>query len=125
MPFVVSSVSTVISPQQEQALKARMGKAIELVPGKSEEYLLLVFHQKSHIYIRGRNDAPSAYIEAHIFGNEGHDGYAAFSKVVTNAFHEILGIPWENIYINFTDIPVWSAAGICFDRNRIYAGCGE
>ena len=41
MPFIVSRVSVPITKEQETELKAWMGRAIELVPGKSEEYLLL------------------------------------------------------------------------------------
>lgn len=43
MPFIISRVSTEITVQQETELKTRLGKAIELIPGKSEKYLLLGF----------------------------------------------------------------------------------
>ena len=79
MPFIKSKVSCVISKQQEEELKIRMGKAIELVPGKSEEYLLLEFEDNCRLWLRGDNEEPIAYIEAAIFGNEPHYGYDAFS----------------------------------------------
>ena len=47
MPFIKAKVSCPISPEQEIELKSRMGKAIELVPGKSEEYLLLEFEDNA------------------------------------------------------------------------------
>ena len=37
MPFLVSKVNIPISSKQEQELKARLGKAIGLIPGKSED----------------------------------------------------------------------------------------
>mgnify|MGYP000891677831 FL=1 len=43
MPFIKAKVSCLVSPEQEFDLKAAMGKAMKLVPGKSEEYLLLEF----------------------------------------------------------------------------------
>jgi len=39
MPFIKSKVSCAMTAEQENELKQRIGKAIELVPGKSEEYV--------------------------------------------------------------------------------------
>ena len=43
MPFIKVKTSCPITNEQEVRIKSLMGKAIELVPGKSEEYLLLEF----------------------------------------------------------------------------------
>ena len=40
-----------------------MGKVIELVPGKSEEYLLLEFEDNCRLWLRGKNDEPPNYEE--------------------------------------------------------------
>jgi len=118
MPFIISKVSQKISKDEERALKERLGKAIELVPGKSEEYLLLGFEDGCRLYLGGDDSAPLAYIQANIFGNEGHFGYDAFSREVAKIFHEVLKIPEERVYISYTDIPDWSVDGMNIDRNR-------
>ena len=118
MPFLISRVSTKITEEQEIKLKSGLGKAIELVPGKSEEYLLLGFEDQCHLYLRGDKSEPIAYIQASIFGNESHLGYDLFTEAVTELFHRVLGIEKDHIYINYTDIPDWGVAGINFDRNR-------
>ena len=43
MPFIQVKVSCEITAGQEIELKKHFGEAIKFVPGKSEEYLLLVF----------------------------------------------------------------------------------
>ena len=43
MPFINSKISTSVSAEQEQALKTRLGQAISIVPGKSENWLMLGF----------------------------------------------------------------------------------
>ena len=118
MPFIISRVNCPIRPEQEQELKAWLGQAISLVPGKSEDYLLLGFEDNCRLWLRGQNDQPVAYVEANIFGNEGHRGYEAFTAEVTRMFHHVLNIPPENVYISFTDIPAWSVQGMYIDRNR-------
>lgn len=116
MPFIVSRVNVPISPEQEQRLKSRMGKAIELVPGKSEEYLLLGFEQNCHLYLRGDNSRPMAYIEAAIFENEGHRGRDALTAELTDIFREVLGISSDHIYIKYEDITAWGVGGMYIDR---------
>lgn len=116
MPFVKSKVSCAVSREQEIALKTRLGKAISLVPGKSEAYLLLEFEDNCRLWLRGEQDEPIAYVEAAIFGNEGHYGYDAFTEAVTNAFVEVLGIPADRIYLKYEDICAWGASGRYVDR---------
>lgn len=118
VPFIISRVSVPISREQEIKLKTELGKAIELVPGKSEQYLLLGFEDKYRLWLRGDDSEPVAYIEANIFGNENHAGYDAFTSRATEIFHRVLDISPDHIYINYTDIPDWGVSGMNFDRNR-------
>ena len=116
MPFIKAKVSCPVTKNQEAELKRRFGKAIELVPGKSEEYLLLEFEDNCSLWLRGEQDEPIAYIEAAIFGNEGHYGYDAFTAEITEAFSAILGIQPERVYIKYEDIMAWGVSGRYIDR---------
>ena len=117
MPFITCKVNRPVSREQEIELKARMGKAIELVPGRSEQYLLLAFEPESHLWLRGDDSRPAAYIDAAIFGNEGHYGYPEFTVEVTRAFGDVLGIPAGNVYIKYEDITAWGVDGQYIDRS--------
>ena len=118
MPFIKARVSCPLSSEQEAELKTGMGKAIELVPGKSEKYLLLEFEDSCRLWHRGKKDEPIVYIEAAIFGNEMHYGYDAFTAEVTNLFARVLNIRPEHIYIKYEDISVWGVQGMYINRNR-------
>lgn len=117
MPFITCKVNRPVSREQEVELKTRMGRAIALVPGKSEQYLLLNLEPESRLWLRGDDSQPLAYIDAAIFGNEGHHGYVQFTAEVTRAFGDVLGIPPENIYIKFEDIAAWGVGGQYIDRS--------
>ena len=117
MPFIMSRVNIPISDDQELQLKSRLGKAIEILPGLSEEYLMAGFEDNYHIYLRGDNTNPVAYIEVSIFGNEAHYGYDKFTAAITKIFNEVLGINPKNIYIKYDDIKDWGVNGNNFDRN--------
>ena len=118
MPFIISRTNRSISREQERQLKNRLGKAIELVPGKSEQYLMLGFEDNCHLWLRGDDSCPMVYIEASIWGNEAHLGYDEFTAEVTRIFHDVLGIQPDCIFIRYSDIPDWGVAGHNFDRNK-------
>lgn len=118
MPFITARISIPIDKEQELEIKTRLGKAIEAVPGKSEEYLLCSIEDKCHLYLRGNGDIPVAYIEVAIWGNERHLGYDMFTAETTKIFSEILDISPDNIYLRYSDIPDWGVGGMNFDRNR-------
>lgn len=117
MPFIISKVNVSISDEQELQLKKLLGRAIELIPGKNENYLMVSFEQNCKIYLRGENQ-PCAFIEVSIFGNEHHVGYDKFTAAVTKIFNDVLKIPAQNIYLNFEDIIAWGVNGTFIDRNE-------
>ena len=75
MPFILSKVSTPMTETQEKEIKTRLGQAISLIPGKSEEYLFLCVEDQCRLWLRGDNGRPMGYLTVSIFGNESHTRY--------------------------------------------------
>ena len=108
---MTNAVYCPVTHQQEQELKARLGRAIKMIPGKSEDYLLLEFEDNCRLCIAGRKASQSlAYIEAAV------SGYDAFTAEITGAFQDVLGIQPGNIYIKYEDITAWGVRGQFIDR---------
>ncbi len=116
MPFLISKVNIPVNPEQERELKARLGRAIELVPGKSEESLFLSVEDQCRLWLRGENSRPMGYLTVSIFGNENHAGYREFSEAVTDIYRDLFMIAPEDFYIKFDDITAWSVGGQYIDR---------
>ncbi|MBP3721622.1 MAG: hypothetical protein J6I62_00010 [Selenomonadaceae bacterium] len=117
MPFIFSKVNIAVNKEQELKIKSQLGKAIELVPGKSEAYLLTEIEDNCKMYLRGDGDTPIAFIDVSIFGNEAHYGYEAFTAKIAEIFFDTLHIPRENVYVNYRDITAWGVGGAYFDRS--------
>lgn len=115
MPFIMAKTNVPTGRAKELEIKTKLGKAIGLVPGKSEQVLLAGFEENWHFYLRGA-ELPVVYIEASLFGSEAHEGYDALTAAITRAFSEVLGIPPENIYIKYNDITAWGVGGAYIDR---------
>lgn len=118
MPFIIARVNVPVSKEQETEIKTLMGRAIGLVPGKNESYLMLGIEDEFRFWLRGDGLQKADYIEASIFGNEDHAGFDVFAAETTEIFCQVLGISPENIHIKFDDIRAWSVGGAFIDRNR-------
>ena len=71
MPFVMSKVNVPVDAAQESKFMSRLGKAIEILPGMSERFLLAGLEPNCRLYLRGEK-IPTAYVEVSVFGNEIH-----------------------------------------------------
>ena len=107
-----------VSEEQELQIKSRLGRAISLIPGKSEESLMVGFEDSHHLYLRGDGSQPTAYLEVSVFGNESHYGYDALTAEITRIYNDVLGIASDHIYIRYDDIRIWGASGVAFDRSQ-------
>lgn len=111
MPFIDSKVSIAMSNEQEERLKSRLGKAVSLIPGKSEAWLMTGFEDDYHLYFRGDNSQPMAFIEVKIFGKENASAFEALTAEICTIFNEELGIAADHIYIKYEAVANWGWNG--------------
>ena len=53
MPFINSKISVKLTEEQEKKIKDRLGKAIALIPGKTESWLMVGFEDDYKLYFKG------------------------------------------------------------------------
>ena len=114
MPFIDSKISIKITDAQEKELKTRLGQAISIIPGKSENWLMAGFEDDYHLYFRGENSEPSAYIEVRIFGSPNKDAFSRMTAEITKIYGEVLGISPDHMYIKYSATPDWGWNGSNF-----------
>lgn len=111
MPFIDSKVSIKITEEQERELKTRLGQAISLIPGKSESWLMTGFEDDYHLYFRGDNSEPIAYIEVRLFGGPNKAAFQKMTEEITKIYGEVLGIAPDHMYIKYSATPDWGWNG--------------
>ncbi|PDS41174.1 hypothetical protein CO662_35615 [Rhizobium anhuiense] len=116
MPFITTKISGSLTEEQEIRLVSGLGKAIECVPGKTQESLMLSFEDNCHLYLRGDGSQPMAYVTVAVFGNPFHWGYEQLSLTIAQLFQETMSIDQTRVYIKYEDIPSWSVGGWTFGR---------
>ncbi|MBM6774841.1 hypothetical protein [Olsenella profusa] len=116
MPVVHTHCSEPISPEAREALKAAYGRAIEVVPGKSESWLMCLFEGDVPIYFAGDDSAPAAYVEVSVFARDAVDAgvWERFTEEVTPAIARELGVDPARLYIRYGWTPDFGWNGANF-----------
>jgi len=110
MPYIETTTSVAISGKKEQAIKERMGKAIELIPGKTEGWLMLSFRDNVSMYFKGEDD-PCAICQVKLFGSASEETYAELTEALTEILNDELDLDPDRIYVTYEEIGVWGWNG--------------
>jgi hypothetical protein len=113
MPYLATQTTCPITPRQEQVLKTRMGEAISLLPGKSEEYLMLSYEGGAHLWFAGDN-APAAMIRVDVYGALEHRACETLTARLCEILSDVLGIPGSRTYVRYSEIREWGWNGAQF-----------
>ena len=110
MPYIATSTNVSVSGRKKESIKERMGKAIELIPGKSEGWLMLSFRDNVSMFFKGE-DEPCAICQVKLFGSASEENYAALTEELTDIISDELDIDPDRIYITYEEIGVWGWNG--------------
>ncbi len=114
MPFINVMVSKKVTQEEQLAVKAKLGRAISVFPGKSEPYLMVNITPECNLYFGGKNDTPIAMGEIKLFGSSTREYYEKFTAEFCKIMEEELNIPQDKIYITYQEIENWGYNGFNF-----------
>ena len=114
MPFINSKVSVTITEEQEKELKAGLGRAIAVLPGKSETWLMTGFEDNCRLYFRGDNSQPTEFVEVNVYGAPDSGAFSDLTGEITKLFGKVLGIAPDRIYVKYSATQDWGWNGMNF-----------
>lgn len=114
MPYIRTTVSKELTAQNKENLKAKLGEAIALIPGKSEAWLMLAFDDNISMYFKGDCSQDYAYLEVNLFGTTSDAAYDRLTAALSEIVNEELGIDRANIYIKYEEAEHWGWNGSNF-----------
>lgn len=111
MPFINSKVNVSLTEGEKESLKAKLGQAITLIPGKSEDWLMVGFEEDCSLYFRGKEDARMAFVEVKAFGRAADSAYDQLTAALCRIYQETLDISPDHIYIKYEEAEHWGWNG--------------
>lgn len=107
MPFINTITTKKLSDKDRELIKAELGKIIEEIPGKSEQWLMLGFNEDVKMYFRGDDSLDTAYVEVSIFGSADSDAYDRLTAKICQLYESKLGIPADRVYVKYEESDRW------------------
>lgn len=111
MPMIKTKTTTEITAEQELQLKSKLGEAIAILPGKSEQWLMTSFEDNCRMYFRGDNSEPIAFVEVQVFGKINPSAADKLTAEISDIFGSVLGISSSNIYVKYEEVSMWGWNG--------------
>ena len=109
MPYISTKTNIELAKEKQDALAAKYGRIISLVPGKTERWLMLSFDDKISMYFGGKGDEPMAYI-----GGASDAVYDKLTAAICDAVSAETGIAPANIYVKYEEAEHWGWNGSNF-----------
>ncbi len=110
MPYIETKTNVKITAESEARIRVALGKAIELIRGKSERWLMLSFADNVRMSFQGDTN-PTAIIEVKIYGSATDGEYSALTAKITEIISAELGIAPSRIYVKYEETDVWGWSG--------------
>lgn len=114
MPYIGTRTTVTISPEKERAIKEKLGKAIELLPGKTEAWLMCEFSDGCRLWFKGDNSGESAYVEVKLLGSAGAEYYEKLTSAICSILSDELGIPADRTYVKYEECEHWGWNNVNF-----------
>lgn len=114
MPFINSRVSVTMTKAQEESLKDKLGKAISIIPGKSEKWLMIEFADGCNLYFQGDNSEPAAFVEVKVFGSIPDSCLDELTGTICDIYESELQVKKERVYVKYEEVGKWGWNGSNF-----------
>lgn len=111
MPFINAKISKAVSAQEKEAVKAEFGKAVSIIPGKSEEWLMVGIEDNYDLYFKGNQDAPTAYVEVKLYGKASPDVFDKMTAELCRIMEAELQIPQNRVFTVYHEMDNWGWNG--------------
>lgn len=110
MPYIGISTSQTLTSEQKDALKTQLGEKISVVPGKSEERLMVDISDGRAMYFAGQKK-DLAYLDVKCYGAVDFEYQKAFTEAAFQCVEKITGLPKDCIYLTFGEFMHWGTLG--------------
>lgn len=107
MPFIDTKLNFRLSEEKETVLKAKLGEAISVFPGKSEYWLMLNFTDNAKLWFRGYRNFPIAMVEVQLFGGAEAAVCEEMTRIICDIFQEVLDISPDHVYVKYEFCNCW------------------
>lgn len=114
MPYIRTTTNKALDLDKKEALKDAFGKLIEIIPGKSEQWLMLSVLDGVYTAFRGDGETAAAMVEVDLLGKADPSKYEQLTEAICREVCRIAGIAPDRIYVKYGEYASWGYNGFNF-----------
>ena len=111
MPFIEIKTTKTVNAECEAELIREFGEKIAILPGKTEEWLMVNVEDKCRMAFRGTTTPDIAYLEVKLLGSSTPDAYERLTAALTETVVRVLGVPSNRVYVKYEEVTTWGYDG--------------
>ncbi len=93
MPFISSKVNIAMTKEQKETIRKKLGENISIIPGKTEDWLMVEIADNCDLYFRGDEK---------------------MTEIISGIYEKELKIKQNRIYIKYEEVEKWGWNGTNF-----------
>lgn len=114
MPYFDVSTTQKASASLKKDIQQELGRIIELIPGKSERWLMVQIHDEASLSFAGSDESPAAIITLKTFGELAPEQYDMLTAEICQRISSLLQTKPERIYVLYESVTHWGWNGANF-----------
>lgn len=111
MPYFEVQTSAALPEEERAGLRRELARVIELVPGKSERWLMVHIEDGADMAFAGDASAPAAMVELKTFGELEAGLYDMLTRELCASLPPLLHVPADRLYVVYEPISRWGWNG--------------
>ena len=111
MPYMRISLAEKLTEEKRVELVEELGIALEEIPGKKRNMLMAELCDGVPFYMGGVRKEKFCFVDVRWFGNFEYHLKSNFTKAAFAAIDKVLGIPYNAISMNITEVTTWGGFG--------------
>jgi phenylpyruvate tautomerase PptA (4-oxalocrotonate tautomerase family) len=104
MPFMRVSVTQKLTREKQEELTRELGRALDLIPGKSGNMLIVEMEDGKPMFSGGVPQENLAFADVRYGEHFTHQIKKAFVKAVLAAFKNVVGIPADKAFMTIDEV---------------------
>ena len=114
MPFIRVTTNAELSEDSKELIENRLCDAIQIIPGKSDSYLMICVEDMKEMMFHRNRDKNIAMVEVKIFGSSDKGSYTNLTQRICEILDEEAQISPDCCYVKFEEVSLWGYNGFMF-----------
>lgn len=115
MPCIRCTMNQRLSDKQKADLKKGFMEAVQQIPGKTPESLMVILHDGADMCFHKDSETPCAFVEVNVLlRQDPSEHYPAMSRMICELLGSVTGTEGSGVYIRYLATKDWGWNGVNF-----------